>query len=60
MFDKCKYDNNYIKENYHRVNLCLPKEYGPLLKAAAEKCEMSKNAFIKDAIDCKFRELGDL
>lgn len=58
MFDKYAYDKKYNKENYHHVNLSLPKEYKDLLTEAARKRDMSKNAFIKDAIEKQLIELN--
>ena len=60
MFDKKKYDSEYVRENYHRVSLLLPKEYKELLTDATMESGMSKNAFVKEAIDQKLKELGIL
>ena len=43
--------NKYMKENYDRVNLTLPKGYKEELAALAASRGQSVNAFIKEAID---------
>ena len=58
MFDKYAYDKKYNKENYHHVNLVLPKDFKSLLTEASEKSGMSRNAFIRDAIEKQLVELG--
>lgn len=47
--------NKYMKENYDRVNLTLPKGYKEELATLASSRGQSVNAFIKEAID-KFKE----
>ena len=50
-FDKVKYDNEYIANNYDRVNLTMPKgKKDKVLQHAKQKGE-SVNAFINRAID---------
>lgn len=43
--------NKYMKENYDRVNLTLPKGRKDEIKAHAEERSESVNAFISRAID---------
>lgn len=43
--------NKYMRENYDRVNLTLPKGKKELIKAHAEAREESLNGFIARAID---------
>lgn len=43
--------NKYMKENYDRVNLTLPKGYKEDLVDLAASRGQSLNAFIKEAID---------
>ena len=43
--------NKYMKENYDRVNLTLPKGQKEKIKAAADAAGESVNAYIGKAID---------
>lgn len=43
--------NKYVKMNYDRVNVTLPKGKKDIIKAHAEKKGESVNAFINRAID---------
>lgn len=43
--------NKYMRENYDRVNLTLPKGKKELIKSHAEAREESLNGFIVRAID---------
>lgn len=43
--------NKYMKANYDRVNLTLPKGSKDEIKAHAEACNESVNAFISRAIN---------
>lgn len=43
--------NKYMKENYDRVNLVMPKGRKDAVKAHAEKTGESLNGFINRAID---------
>ena len=38
--------NKYVKNNYDRINVTFPKGEKDLLKAHADKCGESVNAFI--------------
>ena len=58
-FNKGKYDKLYIKEHYYRPNLLLPKEYKEKIQKAADKQGVSKNAFVKQAIEDKLSESTD-
>lgn len=45
--------NKYMKENYDRINLTMPKGKKEVVQAQAEKQGQSVNAFINAAIDEK-------
>lgn len=45
--------NKYIKNNYDRINVTLPKGYKDTLKAAAEAAGESVNGYIKTAVDMR-------
>ena len=49
-FDRLKYNREYSKENYYRLNIVLPKDLRPIIDDAASRSGKSKNAFIKSAI----------
>lgn len=55
-FDAVKYKNDYIKQNYDRVNLTLPKGKKEQIKAAAAAVSMSLNEFINAAIDAYMKK----
>ena len=50
-FNASKYRNDFIKQNYDRVNLTLPKGKKEQVKAAAAAAGMSLNEFINAAVD---------
>ena len=50
-FNKTEYKNQFIAENYDRVNLIVPKGKKELVKNHAEAQGESTNAFINRAID---------
>lgn len=58
MFNKYEYDKQYDKDNYTHMNLTLPKEYRERIAEAAQKTGLSKNAFVKSAVDRRLEELG--
>ena len=43
--------NKYVKENYDRINVTLPKGKKEIIKAHAESMSESVNGFISRAID---------
>lgn len=43
--------NKYVKENYDRINVTLPKGKKKIIKAHAESMGESVNGFISRAID---------
>lgn len=43
--------NKYMKENYDRINLTMPKGKKDIVQAHAAQYEESVNAFINRAID---------
>lgn len=45
--------NKYVKNNYDRINVTLPKGYKDTLKAAAEAAGESVNGYIKTAVDMR-------
>lgn len=52
-FKQFDYQNDYIKKNYDRVNLTVPKGKKEKIKAAAAAGGQSVNEFINEAIDEK-------
>lgn len=44
------YNNKFNKENYDRINLCLPKNTKAKLKQVASRHNESVNAYINEAI----------
>ena len=50
--------NKYMKDNYDRVNLTLPKGQKDRIKAHAESRDESVNAFINRAIDSQIKRDG--
>ncbi len=57
-FDKYEYDRKYHAEHYCRFGLALPKEMKEVIEKAAADAGMSRNAFIKSAIEEKIARLG--
>lgn len=55
-FNKTAYDNEFIKNNYDRINLTVPKGHKELIKAHAEKNGMSVNSYINDLIEKDMNE----
>ena len=49
-FDRLKYNREYSKENYYRLNIVLPKEMRSVIDEAVSRSGKSKNAYIKSAI----------
>lgn len=49
--DAIKYNNNFIKEAYDRINLTVPKGKKENIQAHAASMNESTNAFINRAID---------
>ena len=50
-FNQTKYQNDYIRKTYDRVNLLLPKGQKEVLKAKAQERGESLNQFICACID---------
>ncbi len=48
---KNDYDNQYVRENYHRVSLNIKKDKYDDIKQAASNNNESVNGYIKKAID---------
>lgn len=45
--------HKYVKNNYDRIDLTLPKGYKDNIKAAAEAAGESVNGYIKTAVDMR-------
>lgn len=52
-FDKAKYDKEYQKANYYRLNVVLPKDMRERIDQAVARSGKSKNAYIREAIEEK-------
>lgn len=51
--------NKYVKSNYDRINVTMPKGKKETIQVQAEACEQSVNAYINSAIDEKMeRDTG--
>lgn len=50
-FNQIKYQNEFIKQKYDRVNLTVPKGKKDKIKAAAKAAGQSVNEYINSAID---------
>lgn len=49
-FNKTAYDNQFIANNYDRINLTMPKGNKAIVSEHAKKCGESANSFINRAI----------
>lgn len=49
-FNKSEYDNNYVRNNYDRISVTVPKGLKAQLQAHAEHRRESLNGFIQRAI----------
>lgn len=61
-FNKAEYDNNYIKNNYDRINLLFKKgTKDKLNKHIKEYGYKSVSSFVNDAVNEKIaRDLGEM
>ena len=50
-FDRKKYIQDYVKENYKRVALQYPKSWDEPVKERAKSIGKSTNEYIRDLID---------
>lgn len=50
-FDKIKYNNDFISQNYDRINLTVPKGKKAVIQEYAKSKGESLNSFINKAID---------
>lgn len=50
-FDKTAYDNEFVRQNYDRVSITLPKGKKADLKAYADKSGISLNALTVKALE---------
>lgn len=53
---KQDYNNQYVKDNYSRIAVFVPKEWRPELETMAKSQGLSLNAYIKQAIAAKMAE----
>ena len=56
-FDQAEYTKKFQKENYYRLNVVLPKDMRSVIDEAVAKSGMSKNAFIREAIEEKIESI---
>ncbi|MGN0628879.1 MAG: Arc family DNA-binding protein [Oscillospiraceae bacterium] len=49
--------NKYVKNNYDRINLTMPKGKKEIIQTAAKKNGMSVNSFINSAIEEKLKQI---
>ena len=54
-FDQIKYQNDYIKKNYDRLNLTFPKGEKEAIKAKAKEAGQSINEYIYAAVKEKMQ-----
>ena len=52
-YDKNKYNQQYKKDHFDRINFVLPKGEKDKIKEAAEKCGISAGEFIRQAVNEK-------
>ena len=52
-FNKYEYDRAYHAEHYWRFNIAIPKEMKDVIDTAAKEAGLSKNAWLKQAIEEK-------
>lgn len=57
-FDQVKYQNDYIRENYDRINLAFPKGEKAAIKEAARKEGVSMSEYILAAVDEKMGRIN--
>jgi uncharacterized protein (DUF1778 family) len=50
VFDQIKYQNEYKKKNYDRIEITVPKGEKALIKRAAETAGQSVSEYINEAI----------
>ncbi len=50
VFDKNKYDNNYKKQMYDRLNFLMPKGTKEKIQAAAESKGIASSEWVRQAI----------
>lgn len=50
-FNQIKYQNEFIKQNYDRINLTVPKGKKEKIREAAKAAGKSVNEYINSAID---------
>ncbi len=50
-----KYNNEFIKQAYDRINLTIPKGMKTEWQAAAKRAGISLNAYILEAVEAKIR-----
>ena len=50
-FDQMKYQNDFNKKNYDRIEIVVPKGKKQIIKEAAQAAGQSTNEFINQAIN---------
>ena len=58
--DAVKYNNQYNKEAYDRINITVPKGMRDVIKDAALECGESTNAFIVKLVNSELQRLGKI
>ena len=57
-FNKAEYDKKYIKDHYYRMNIVIPKDMRSLIDEAAKSAGVTKNSWLKEAIEEKLARQG--
>lgn len=52
-----EYNNNFIKENYDRVNLTLPKGQKDVLKELLKKRGKTVNGFLQEVVEQEIKRM---
>lgn len=55
-FNKQKYDNEYIRQNFDRINFVMPKGTKDRIKAAADLEGIKASEFIRRSIEKALQE----
>ena len=56
--ERYKHQIKYHQEHYYRMNIVIPKEMRGIIDEAAKSAGMSKNAWLKEAIEGKLARQG--
>jgi hypothetical protein len=49
-FDKYTYDNEYVRKNFDRINICVPKGLKPKFKELCNRNSTSMNSVLGEYI----------